>query len=551
MTFTTLYEIVKHSVEKFSAQIAYTMLGAEDVTYEEVGRRIGHVQRLLVEAGVGAGDKVAILSSSMPNWGVSYFAVTTAGMIAVPILPDFTGEELDMIIAHSEAKAILVSDKLFAKLSKTTVERMNIVIRTKGLNVISQTVFEKGETRIPSPDDLAVIIYTSGTTSRPKGVMLSHYNICMQLTVIPPLFDFNQQDVLLSILPLSHTYECTLGMIFPFARGSRVVYLDRPPTASALMPALAEVRPTVMASVPLIMEKIYRSKVKPKFESTRLLRTLYGWGWSRRLLHRMAGRQLMRLFGGRMRLFAIGGAKFDSEAEQFLLDARFPYAIGYGLTETAPLLAGAVGDMVRVGSTGPALKGIGIRLDNVNAETGQGEIVVDTPCVMRGYYKNEEATREVFTDDGWFRTGDLGAITPDGWIYIKGHLKNMIVGPSGENIYPEDIESVINTNRFVQESIVTEQDGHLIALIHFDTDAIVKHYEELKLRLARNAELLGQKKEEIKKEIKEYVNSKVNRFSRISDVIENEEEFEKTPTRKIRRFLYEKRGKKTKTPEKK
>ncbi|MFG6354318.1 MAG: AMP-binding protein [Alistipes sp.] len=551
MTFTTLYEIVKHSVEKFSAQIAYTMLGAEDVTYEEVGRRIGHVQRLLVEAGVGAGDKVAILSSSMPNWGVSYFAVTTAGMIAVPILPDFTGEELDMIIAHSEAKAILVSDKLFAKLSKTTVERMNIVIRTKGLNVISQTVFEKGETRIPSPDDLAVIIYTSGTTSRPKGVMLSHYNICMQLTVIPPLFDFNQQDVLLSILPLSHTYECTLGMIFPFARGSRVVYLDRPPTASALMPALAEVRPTVMASVPLIMEKIYRSKVKPKFESTRLLRTLYGWGWSRRLLHRMAGRQLMRLFGGRMRLFAIGGAKFDSEAEQFLLDARFPYAIGYGLTETAPLLAGAVGDMVRVGSTGPALKGIGIRLDNVNAETGQGEIVVDTPCVMRGYYKNEEATREVFTDDGWFRTGDLGAITPDGWIYIKGRLKNMIVGPSGENIYPEDIESVINTNRFVQESIVTEQDGHLIALIHFDTDAIVKHYEELKLRLARNAELLGQKKEEIKKEIKEYVNSKVNRFSRISDVIENEEEFEKTPTRKIRRFLYEKRGKKTKTPEKK
>ena len=551
MTFTTLYEIVKHSVEKFSAQIAYTMLGAEDVTYEEVGRRIGHVQQLLVEAGVGAGDKVAILSSSMPNWGVSYFAVTTAGMIAVPILPDFTGEELDMIIAHSEAKAILVSDKLFAKLSKTTVERMNIVIRTKGLNVISQTVFEKGEARIPTPDDLAVIIYTSGTTSRPKGVMLSHYNICMQLTVIPPLFDFNQQDVLLSILPLSHTYECTLGMIFPFARGSRVVYLDRPPTASALMPALAEVRPTVMASVPLIMEKIYRSKVKPKFESTRLLRTLYGWGWSRRLLHRMAGRQLMRLFGGRMRLFAIGGAKFDSEAEQFLLDARFPYAIGYGLTETAPLLAGAVSDMVRVGSTGPALKGIGIRLDNVNAETGQGEIVVDTPCVMRGYYKNEEATREVFTDDGWFRTGDLGAITPDGWIYIKGRLKNMIVGPSGGNIYPEDIESVINTNRFVQESIVTEQDGHLIALIHFDTDAIVKHYEELKLRLARNAELLGQKKEEIKKEIKEYVNSKVNRFSRISDVIENEEEFEKTPTRKIRRFLYEKRGKKTKTPEKK
>ena len=541
MTFTTLYEIVKHSVEKFSAQIAYTMLGAEDVTYEEVGRRIGHVQRLLVEAGVGAGDKVAILSSSMPNWGVSYFAVTTAGMIAVPILPDFTGEELDMIIAHSEAKAILVSDKLFAKLSKTTVERMNIVIRTKGLNVISQTVFEKGETRIPSPDDLAVIIYTSGTTSRPKGVMLSHYNICMQLTVIPPLFDFNQQDVLLSILPLSHTYECTLGMIFPFARGSRVVYLDRPPTASALMPALAEVRPTVMASVPLIMEKIYRSKVKPKFESTRLLRTLYGWGWSRRLLHRMAGRQLMRLFGGRMRLFAIGGAKFDSEAEQFLLDARFPYAIGYGLTETAPLLAGAVGDMVRVGSTGPALKGIGIRLDNVNAETGQGEIVVDTPCVMRGYYKNEEATREVFTDDGWFRTGDLGAITPDGWIYIKGRLKNMIVGPSGENIYPEDIETVLNSHVCVADSIVTQQEGRLVALVHYNTEQLEAKFDEWRDEWENKKGEWERRKEEFKKELLEYVNSKVNRFSRISEVVEEKNEFVRTPTQKIRRFLYTKR----------
>jgi len=378
--------------------------------------------------------------------------------------------------------------------------------------------------------------------------MLSHYNICMQLTVIPPLFDFNQQDVLLSILPLSHTYECTLGMIFPFARGSRVVYLDRPPTASALMPALAEVRPTVMASVPLIMEKIYRSKVKPKFESTRLLRTLYGWGWSRRLLHRMAGRQLMRLFGGRMRLFAIGGAKFDSEAEQFLLDARFPYAIGYGLTETAPLLAGAVGDMVRVGSTGPALKGIGIRLDNVNAETGQGEIVVDTPCVMRGYYKNEEATREVFTDDGWFRTGDLGAITPDGWIYIKGRLKNMIVGPSGENIYPEDIESVLNSHVCIADSIVTEQEGRLVALVHFNRDEIEAMIDDWRDEWNTKKEAWEAKTEQLKKEIMDFVNAKVSRFSRISEVVEEKEEFIKTPTQKIKRFLYNRNKKGTDNP---
>jgi len=539
MTFTTIYEVVKHSVEKFSERIAFSMIGGEDVSYKEVGERVEKVQEMLLDAGVGAGDKVAILSSSMPNWGVSYFAVTSAGMIAVPILPDFTSEELDLIIAHSEAKAILVSDKLYTKLSKETVERFNIVIRTKGLNIISQRVTERAEKRIPEPDDIAAIIYTSGTTSKPKGVMLTHYNIAMQLSIIPPLFDYNEEDVLLSILPLSHTYECTLGMIYPFSRGAHVHYMDRPPTASALMPALAEVRPTVIASVPLIMEKVYAGKVRPTFQKNALLRTLYGWGWSRKLLHKVAGKQLKKLFGGRMRLFAIGGAKFDAEAERFLLEASFPYGIGYGLTETAPLIAGAVGKMVRVGSTGPSLPDVKIRLDDVNPDTGQGEIVVKTPCCMKGYYKNEEATRAVFTEDGWFRTGDLGAITDDGWIYIKGRLKNMIVGPSGENIYPEDIEEVLNSNRFVAESVVTEEDGKLIALVYFDTTALEEAYDEFKHKMAVSKEQLGLKMEEIKREVMEYVNSKVNRFSKISKVVDNEGEFEKTPTKKIRRFVYD------------
>ena len=543
MTFTTIYEVVKHSVEKFSERIAFSMIGGEDVSYKEVGERVEKVQDMLLDAGVGAGDKVAILSSSMPNWGVSYFTVTSAGMIAVPILPDFTSEELDLIIAHSEAKAILVSDKLYTKLSKETVERFNIVIRTKGLNVISQRVTERAEKRIPEPDDIAAIIYTSGTTSKPKGVMLTHYNIAMQLSIIPPLFDYNEEDVLLSILPLSHTYECTLGMIYPFSRGAHIHYMDRPPTASALMPALAQVRPTVIASVPLIMEKVYAGKVRPTFQKNALLRTLYGWNWSRKLLHKVAGKQLKKLFGGRMRLFAIGGAKFDAEAERFLLEAGFPYGIGYGLTETAPLIAGAVGKMVRVGSTGPSLPDVQIRLDDVNPDTGQGEIVVKTPCCMRGYYKNEEATRAVFTEDGWFRTGDLGAITEDGWIYIKGRLKNMIVGPSGENIYPEDIEEVLNSNRFVAESVVTEEDGKLIALVYFDTTALEEAYDEFKFKVSSSKEQVALKMEEIKKEVMEYVNSKVNRFSKITKVVDNEGEFEKTPTKKIRRFVYDRRNK--------
>ena len=540
MTFNTLYEIVKHSVKKFSDRIAFSMIGGEDVSYKEVGERVEKVKEMLLNAGVGKGDKVAILSSSMPNWGVAYFAVTTSGMVAVPILPDFTGAELDLIIEHSEAKAILVSDKLYTKLSKSTVEKMNIVIRTKGLNVISQTVEERAEAMVPKPEDLAVIIYTSGTTSKPKGVMLTHYNIAAQTTIIPPLFEYNEEDVLLSILPLAHTYECTLGMIYPFSRGARVHYLDRPPTASALMPALASVRPTVIASVPLIMEKIYRAKVLPTFQKNALLRKLYGWDWSRKLLHKVAGKQLKKLFGGRMRLFAIGGAKFDSEAERFLLEGGFPYGIGYGLTETAPLIAGAVGNMVRIGSTGPALPAVQIRLDNVNPDTKQGEIVVKTPCCMVGYYKNEAATKEAFTEDGWFRTGDLGAMAEDGWIFIKGRLKNMIVGPSGENIYPEDIEEVLNSNRFVAESVVTEQDGKLIALVHFNTEALEEAYDEFKYKASVKVEQVQLRMEEIKREVMEYVNSKVNRFSKISKVVDNEGEFEKTPTKKIRRFNYNK-----------
>ena len=544
MTFNTLHELVTHSVTNFSERTAFVMIGGEEVSYKEVGKRIETLQELLLNAGVGAGDRVVILSSSMPNWGVSYFAITTAGMVAVPILPDFTSDELDLIIAHSEAKAILVSDKLYTKLSKETLDRMNIVVRTKGLNVISQRVTERAEKRIPEPTDLAAIIYTSGTTSKPKGVMLSHYNIAAQTTIIPPLFDYNQDDVLLSILPLAHTYECTLGMIYPFSRGAQVHYMDRPPTASALMPALAKVRPTVIASVPLIMEKIYRGKVRPTFEKRAITRKLYSWDWSRKILHKIAGNSLKKLFGGRMRFFAIGGAKFESEAERFLLEGGFPYGIGYGLTETAPLLAGAVGDMVRIGSTGPALPAVQIRLDNINPESKQGEIVVKTPCCMMGYYKNEQATKEAFTEDGWFRTGDLGYIAEDGWIFIKGRLKNMIVGPSGENIYPEDIEEVLNSNRFVAESVVTEEDGKLIALVHFDTSALEEAYDVFKNKLSSGSEAAQRKMEEIKREVLEYVNSKVNRFSKITKVIDNEGEFEKTPTKKIRRFNIKRNDKK-------
>ena len=538
MTINTLYELVRNSVEKFASKVAFSMFEGDDVTYAEVGRRIEKVQKILTGAGLRAGDKVALLSSNMPNWGVCYFAVTSAGMVAVPILPDFSGEELDMIIAHSEAKALLVSDRLFTKLSKQTIERLNVVVRTKNLGVIAQRVRGEGTMAVPKPDDLAVIIYTSGTTSKPKGVMLTHAALCAQVGISSGIFPVLPDDVFLSVLPLSHTYECSIGMIYPFSMGARVVYLDRPPTASALMPALRAVRPSVMLIVPLIIEKIYRHQVLAKFNSNGFWRTLYKVGFLRRYLHRVAGKKLLKLFGGRLRFLGIGGAKLDGGAEKFLLEAKVPYAIGYGLTETAPLLAGAAPSQVRLGSTGPQAPGVQLRLEHINPDTRQGEVVALTPSVMLGYFKNPEATKEVFTDDGWFRTGDLGEFDKDGWLYIKGRLKNMIVGPGGENIYPEDIETVLNSHVYIADSIVTEQEGRLVALVHFNRDEIEAMVDNWREEWETKKEAWEAKTEQIKKEIMDFVNAKVNRFSRISEVVEEKDDFAKTPTHKIKRFLY-------------
>ena len=248
----------------------------------------------------------------------------------------------------------------------------------------------------------------------------------------------------------------------------------------------------------------------------------------------------MKLFGGRLRVLGIGGAKLDGGAEKFLLEARVPYAIGYGLTETAPLLAGAAPSMVRLGSTGPQAPGVELRLENVNPETRQGEIVARTPSAMVGYFKNPEATKEVFTADGWFRTGDLGELDKDGWLYIKGRLKNMIVGPGGENIYPEDIETVLNSHVCIADSIVTEQEGRLIALVHFNREEIESMIDDWREEWESKKEAWEAKTEQLKKEIMDFVNAKVNRFSRISEVVEEKEDFIKTPTHKIKRFLYNK-----------
>jgi len=302
-----------------------------------------------------------------------------------------------------------------------------------------------------------------------------------------------------------------------------------------LLPALESVKPTIMLSVPLIMEKIYFNKILPKFREKAILNFLYKIPFFRKIFHKAAGKTLYKTFGGALKFFGVGGSKLNKTVERFLNEAKFPYAIGYGLTETAPLIAGAAPGKQVLQSTGPAIEGLELILNNPDPKTGEGEIWVKSPCVMEGYYKEPQMTAEVITSDGWLKTGDLAILDANNNVHIKGRLKNMIVGASGENIYPEEIESVINNFRYVVESLVIEKKGKLVAMVHLNMEEFEKKYQYLKEDMSEKFE---EKKQELIAELQEYVNSQVSKFCQINYVVLQPVPFQKTATSKIKRFLY-------------
>lgn len=540
LTFPSLF---KETVDKHGNCNAYAFVGEKPRTYKMVSDEINALIAFLEKSGIGPNDKVAIFSTNMPNWGCVYFAITFMGAVAVPILPDFSNTEAGNVLDHSESKAVFVSAGLLPKIVEQKAENLKMVVRIEDYSVVtprdSRLKFDPSATPSgkyePEEDDLASIIYTSGTTGKSKGVMLTHRNICFDALKGRKIQPVNENDRFLSVLPLSHTYENTLGLILPMLGGACVYYLRKPPTPAVLIPALGEIRPTVMLTVPLIIEKIYYNKILPTFNNNLILKFLYRITALRKILNKAAGKKLYKTFGGELKFFGIGGAKLNREVERFLREAGFPYAIGYGLTETAPLLAGANPEKTVFESTGPAIDGIELKINSPDKKTGEGEIWARGPNVMKGYYKEPDLTREVLTDDGWFRTGDLGALDNKNNLYIKGRLKNMIVGASGENIYPEEIESVINNFRFVVESLVIQQKGKLVAYVHLNLEELEKRYQDLRNDVSRQLE---DKKEEILNEIRSYVNSKVNKFSQISKVVLQPVPFQKTATLKIKRYLY-------------
>lgn len=500
-------------------------------TYSSFKAKCDGLSKKLTQYGIGAGDKVAILSQSMPNWSVAFFSIVPFGRIAIPILPDSSVNEVTNILEHSESKVIFVSQKLASKVTQECRDKMTLVIDIDTFEVIKadESKFTcDGRTTVPTPDDIATIIYTSGTTGSAKGVVLSHRNLASNVITCYHSCKRTEKDRWLSVLPMAHTLEMTLSMLYPMYCGATVYYLPKPPVASLLLKALPIVKPTTMLTVPLIIEKVYKGSVIPTIRKSRTLT------WMNEhmngLMCKIIGMKLKKTFGGKISFYGIGGAKLDPEVENFLLKANFPYAIGYGLTETSPLLGYSMKGWRAVGSFGYPVYNVKLKLHNVNPETGEGEVVAKGPNVMLGYYKDPARTKSVFTEDGWFRTSDIAVQDEKGRYFIKGRNNNMILGPSGENIYPEEIENVINNLEGVSESIVVEREGKLVALVQpnenfvqWDKESEDKLYEKLDVWKAKLLKL---------------TNKSVSKASQVSSVEVMKEPFEKTATQKIRRFKY-------------
>ena len=500
-------------------------------TYASFKTKCDSISKKLTQYGIGAGDKVAILSQSMPNWSVAFYATTVFGRISIPILPDSSENEVTNIINHSESKVLFVSERLLPKVSKEVMDKMILVVNMDTLEAIKaddEHFTCDGKPSVPTPDEIATIIYTSGTTGSAKGVVLSHRNLASNVITCYHSCKRTDKDRWLSILPMAHTLEMTLGMLYPMYCGASVYYLQKPPVPSILMKALKIVKPTTMLTVPMIIEKVYKGSVLPTIKKSRTL------SWMNEnmngLMCKIIGMKLKATFGGKVTFYGIGGAKLDPEVEAFLLKANFPYAIGYGLTETSPLLGYAMHGWRAVGSLGYPVYNVQLKLHDVNPETGEGEIVAKGPNVMLGYYKDPQRTKSVFTEDGWFRTSDIAVQDKKGRFYIKGRNSNMILGASGENIYPEEIENVINNVEGVNESIVVERGGKLVALVQ-PQDNFIQWDKE-------SEDKLYEKLDAWKAKVLKVVNKNVSKASQVSSVEVMKEPFEKTATQKIRRFKY-------------
>ena len=548
----TFSALLRHTLEKFADRPALSMVHDKPITYHQFQLMMKRLARVMTANGFTAGKKVAIFGQGMPQWGGFYLATVCRGGVAIPLLPDFTSSEVESILRHVQVDMMVVSKALYPKVKDIEASILPVILAMEDFSPLRGKSANMNRGFLPKPikvkeDDLASIIYTSGTTGTPKGVELTHKNLVWTAIQCQTIHRVNKYDRCLSFLPLSHVYEFTLGFVLQILNGSCIYYLERPPTVSTLLPAFKKVRPTIVLSVPMVMEKIYKHKILPALSGTKFRRFFHKLPVLGSLMDIAAGLQLKKAFGRKIRFFGIGGARLDPEVELFLKRAHFPYAIGYGLTETSPLLAGSGPKETVLGTVGPVLAGVELRILHPSKHTGIGEVIVRGPNVMKGYHRDFQLTEKAFTTEsdscgpGWFKTGDLGILENRRgrpWLSLKGRSKNMILGSSGENIYPEDIEFVLNQHPLVAESLVVEGErGGLVALVKLAEHAASAVGHALGYAVHEVKEDFLYKREELLSEIQYFVNKRVNKNSRIASV-ESVEEFEKTASQKIKRYLY-------------
>ncbi len=548
MNFQSVNKILETSIRKNWDRPALSNYQGATLKYSDVARRIAKLQIAFEQCGLQKGDKVAICSRNQANWGVSFLAAMTYGAVPVPILHEFKPGNIHYLVNHSEAKVLFVDEVIWEGLSADEMPDLHVVVqintfkflyaRNDELWQVREHLNESFGHKYPnhfgpedlnyyedSADELALINYTSGTSGFSKGVMIPYralYSNIELARVAEPQMTCEAEVV--SMLPSAHMYGMMFEFLFEMTLGAHVHFLSRVPSPKIIMKAFSEIHPNIIIAVPLIIEKIYKSKLKPIIDKNKLF---FKIPILDRMIQKKFRDELVHTFGGSFEEVILGGAAFNPEVEAFFKKIGFPYTVGYGMTECAPIIGYAHWDKIKLGSCGQIVPNMEIRIDSSDPERVPGEVQVKGANVFLGYYKNEEATRQSFTEDGWFRTGDMGVLDKDGFLFLRGRSKCMILGPSGQNIYPEELEAVINNVNYVVDSLVIEDAGGLTALVYPDY-----HQGELDgmNRSALEARINGTLPE---------INKEIPNYAQIKKIEFLPEDFERTPKRSIKRYLYQ------------
>ena len=550
MEFTSVNKLYQEAFKKNWDRPAISNYHGETLHYKDVARRMEKLHIMFEECGLEKGHKVAICSRNQANWAVTFLAIMTYGAVPVPLLHEFKSANIHHLVNHSEAKILFVDDVIWEGLSESEMPDLHAIIQVntfKILYAVDERIVEAKNhlnelfgRKYPeafepqmldyyedSAEELAVINYTSGTSGFSKGVMIPYRAILSNLQfakkVLPQL---NDKSRVVSMLPCAHMYGLMFEVLYELSAGCHVHFLSRLPSPKIIMQALSEVKPNIVIAVPLVIEKIYKSKVKPVLEKEGIKFLMKVPGLDQIVLNKVRT-ELVNAFGGEFIEVIIGGAAFNKEVEAFFKRMNFPFTVGYGMTECAPIITYDDWKEEKLYSCGKAAPNMEVRIDSSEPSMVPGEIQVKGANVFLGYYKNDDATREVFTDDGWFRTGDMGILDADGSLFIKGRTKCMILGPSGQNIYPEEVETVLNSQPYVVESLVVEDNGGLTALIYPDfqqgakdgmpQDAFIKYIEGLLPEL----------------------NKELPNYAKLKKIEVMSEDFERTPKKSIKRYLYQ------------